>query len=139
MMAETTATTEFIVAILGAGGISAVGAAIVTGYFSKRKLGAEATEIITKAAASVVVQLNGQLQRATQEVERANRSMERMRNEHRAERLADKDRHRGELQDIQSVLQLHVAWDQNATVELRKLGVELPPVPPLLPPRLMKG
>lgn len=125
-------TTEIIVAALGAGGVGAIGAAIITGFFSKRKLGAEAAEIITKAAAGVVTQLRDELTRANDQLTRQREEQERI-------VMAIKRDHEIELEDVRAVLQLHVAWDTLALTELSKIGINLPPVPPLLPPRLQKG
>lgn len=116
-----------LVAILGVGGLSAVIAAIVTGIFSKRKLGAEATEIITKAAAGVVTSLQSEL-------DRARTSRETQQAEH-ADAIAKLTAsHARELEEVRRVLQLHVAWDAIAIAKLGELGVQLPPAPPLLPP-----
>lgn len=116
-----------LAALLGAGGMGAIFAAIVTGLFSKRKLGAEATEIITKAAAGVVTNMQAEIDRQVQ------------RNEELVQRhVADMDRvmsdHAKELDDVRRVLQLHVAWDAIAIAKMAEVGVELPPAPPLLPP-----
>lgn len=118
---------ELIVAILGAGGLGAILAAIVTGLFSKRKLGAEATEIITKAAAGVVTNLQAEIDRqvkARQEDAAAHRDA--------TERLIAS--HNREMAEVRRVLQLHVAWDAIAIARLGDMGVVLPPAPPLLPP-----
>lgn len=128
----TDATSQIIVAALGAGGVGAIGAAIITGFFSKRKLGAEAAEIITKAAAGVVTQLERQIERLTKQGEEQQQRHERV-------VMRIKSDHEAELNDVRAVLQLHVAWDTMALTELAKIGVDLPPVPPLLPPRLQKG
>lgn len=126
------ATTELIVAALGAGSVGAVIAAVVTGLFSKRKLGAEAAEIITRAASGVVKDIEAQLARARQQLTEE-------RDLHQRQMMAVQRDHELELTDIRAVLQLHVAWDTLALAELSKIGVDLPPVPPLLPPRLNKG
>jgi hypothetical protein len=118
-----------IVAILGAGGLGAIVAAIVTGLFSKRKLGAEATEIITKAAAGVVTSLQGELARSE-----AARQVQQASYLHEIEKI--KADHAAEMDDVRRVLQLHVAWDAIAIAKMGELGVTLPPAPPLLPPRL---
>jgi len=120
--------TELVVAILGAGGLGAILAAAITGLFSKKKLGAEATEIITKAAAGVVTNLQAEIDRqvllrqeqATKHVQVIDQIM-------RA--------HQTEMEDVRRVLQLHVAWDAIAIARMSEFGVDLPPAPPLLPPR----
>jgi hypothetical protein len=45
--------TELLIALLSAGGATIIGA-FVNAYFNRRKLGAEATQIITQAAAGTV-------------------------------------------------------------------------------------
>ena len=121
---------ELIVAILGAGGMGAIFAAIVTGLFSKRKLGAEATEIITKAAAGVVTNLQAEIDRQvkarTDDATTHRETMDRL--------IAS---HNREMAEVRRVLQLHVAWDALAIARLGDLGVSLPPAPPLLPPTLV--
>lgn len=136
---------DLVVGLLGGGGIAAIISAIVTGLFSKKKLGADAAEIITKAAAGVVQELTEQA--ARNKVENAEQ-IARMKIEH-AEELARrdvqhqaivtqmqkmKDDHEAEREEVRRVLQLHVAWDAIALAKLADVGVDLPPVPPLTPP-----
>lgn len=116
-----------IAALLGAGGLGAIVAAIVTGLFSKRKLGAEATEIITKAAAGVVTNMQAEIDRQVARNEDLLKTHEAAMN-----RLVES--HDREMEDVRRVLQLHVAWDAIAIAKLGELGVKLPPAPPLLPP-----
>jgi hypothetical protein len=120
--------SAILVAILGTGGMSAIVGAIITGAFSKRKLGAEATEIITKAAAGVVTNLEA-------EITRQKSLNEELVSDHRShiERLMAS--HAEEIREFRRVLQLHVAWDAIAIAEMAKVGIKLPPAPPLLPAR----
>jgi acyl transferase domain-containing protein len=120
--------TETIVALLGGGGIAAIISAIVAGLFSKKKLGAEATEIITKAAAGVVTNLQA-------EIDRQVRARETQALEHTVATAALLASHARELDEVRRVLQLHVAWDLMAIAKLQELGIQMPPAPPLLPPR----
>lgn len=124
--ASGNATTQFIIAILGAGGFGAIVAAIVTGLFSKKKLGAEAAEIISKAAAGVVTNLEAELTRQVKARESAQR-------EHDAQMAKLAAAHVGEREEWRRVLQLHVAWDAIAIAKMAEFGVNLPPTPPLLP------
>lgn len=121
-----------VAALLGAGGLGAIVAAVVTGLFSKRKLGAEATEIITKAAAGVVTnmqaEIDRQMARNKELVERHERDMGRVMTDHKRE-----------VEDMRRVLQLHVAWDTIAIAKMAEVGVDLPPAPPLLPPGPHQG
>lgn len=113
--------------ILGTISSSAVVAAIVTGLFSKRKLGAEATEIITKAAAGVVTNMQA-------EIDRQVHRNEELVTQHQLEMAAMAARHEREMSEVRQVLQLHVAWDLIAIAKMKDLGIDLPPAPPLLPP-----
>lgn len=120
------AGAELVIGLLGGGGIASIAAAIVAGLFSKRKLGAEATEIITKAASGVVERLEA-------EVHRVERAREDAALQHRLDMAAVMEAHDQEMADVRRVLQLHVAWDAIAIARLGELGVDLPPAPPLLP------
>lgn len=119
---------EVVVAVLGAGGFGAILAAIVTGLFSKRKLGAEATEIITKAAAGVVTNLESEIKR--QVILREDMAVS-----HKQALASLMASHAEEIEEFRRVLQLHVAWDAIAIAKLGELDVRLPPAPPLLPAR----
>lgn len=119
-------SATILAAVLGAGGLGAILAAIVTGLFSKRKLGAEATEIITKAAAGVVTNLQEELVRQ----QAVNTAMV-VRHTNAMDALVES--HAAELEEVRRVLQLHVAWDAIAIAKMAEVGVELPPAPPLLP------
>lgn len=119
-------STDLIVGLLGGGGLAAIAAAVITGLFSKRKLSAEATEIITKAASGVVERLEA-------EVHRVERAREDAALQHRLDMAAVMEAHDQEMADVRRVLQLHVAWDAIAIARLGELGIDLPPAPPLLP------
>lgn len=119
---------DILIAILGTGGATGIIAAIVTGLFSKRKLGAEATEIITKAAAGVVTNMQA-------EIDRQVKRNDDLTTEHRAAMRNLIASHEEEITEMRRVLQLHVAWDTIAIAKIAELGVQLPPAPPLLPPR----
>lgn len=119
--------TETIVALLGGGGIAAIISAVVAGLFSKKKLGAEATEIITKAAAGVVTNMQAEIDRQV----RARQDQAVAHHEAMTALMASHDR---EIEDIRRTLQLHVAWDTFAVAKLAEVGISLPPIPPLLPP-----
>ena len=118
---------ETIVALLGGGGIAAIISAIVAGLFSKKKLGAEATEIITKAAAGVVTNMQAEIDR--QVLARQDQAVA-----HHEAITSMMASHEREIEDIRRTLQLHVAWDVMAIAKLRELGLDMPPTPPLLPP-----
>lgn len=117
---------ELVIGLLGGGGVSAIVAAIIAGLFSKRKLGAEATEIITKAAAGVVTNLQTEIDRQVKAREDATM-------QHRLDMAAVMEAHDTEMVEVRRVLQLHVAWDEMVKAICAQHGIELPPVPPLLP------
>ena len=125
-------SAALVAALLGVGGLGAIVAAIVTGLFSKRKLGAEATEIITKAAAGVVTNMQA-------EIDRQVRRNEDLIAQHIAEMTQMRADHQREKEEVRRVLQLHVAWDAIAIAKLADLDIELPPAPPLLPPDASHG
>lgn len=130
--------TNLTLAILGSAGVGAILAALVNGLFSKRKLGAEATEMITNAAASVVKNMQADLDRQvaanTRLVTENQQHVEALVAEHREQMQALANSHAAEMEQVRRVLQLHVAWDAIAIAKLNDLGVDLPPAPPLLPP-----
>lgn len=104
-------------------GIGGVLAAVVTGLFSKRKLSADATKIITEAASGVVAELRTELSRAavanallTGKVE-AGQQVQASQQEH--------------LRSIDQAVAMHVLWDRQAYRALRDSGIELPEPPPL--------
>lgn len=139
-------TTTLIIAVLGTGGLSAIIAAAITGLFSKRKLGAEATKIIADAAATVVTDLRQSLtdQKALVVTNNAEHAalVVKLTAEHAAALMANEDKmremsrsHADELEEYRRTLQQHVAWDVLVIAKMADVGVELPPAPPLLPAR----
>lgn len=130
ILAETasanSATATTVVAVLAALGVGSVVTAVVTGLFSKRKLGAEATEIITNAASSVVKTLENQLARSERQCREDQVKHERQMNEMATAHIRERDEWR-------KVLQLHVAWDALAISKLAELHLQMPPTPPLTP------
>lgn len=119
-------TSEYIITALGAGGLGAIAAATIAGLFSKRKLGAEATEIITKAASSVVERLEAELRRNAED-------RDLLRAEHTSEIASLRADFGRQREAWRRVLQLHIAWDAIAIAKLDELGVNLPPAPPITP------
>ena len=126
------ATIATVLAAVGFGGILT---SIVTGLFTKKKTGAEAAEIITRAASGVVTNLE-------KDIARQRADMDELIKAQREER----DRHREEMEQItraivlereenRKVLAQHVAWDAAAAAALNEHGIKVGPVPPLLPER----
>lgn len=122
--ASSGSNTPVLIATLTAGAFGAVIAAMVTGLFTKRKLGAEATEIITKAAASVVTNLQG-------EVARQEHVNEMLVTAHRTEILDLIAKHDAALARVSRVLNLHMAWDAIAVAKLAEAGIEIEEPPTL--------
>lgn len=121
-------STQILIAALGAGGFGAIIAAIVTGLFSKKKLGSEATEIITRAASGVVTSIEAELARAQKA-----RTDDRTNFDKELEAL--KGAHAREIEEVRRFLQAHVAWDFMMSAKLEEHGITgMPKPPPLLPP-----
>jgi hypothetical protein len=116
---------DVIVQLLGSVVLAAVAGAIINGIINRRKLGAEATEIITKAASGVVERLESEIARVTRDRDNL---QERVRS---LEIREETDR---------AVLQLHAAWDHMAVQRLAEFGItDLPQPPPLSPPPLSRS
>jgi hypothetical protein len=111
--------SDVVVQLLGSVVLAAIAGAIINGIINRRKLGAEATEIITKAASGVVERLEAELTRVNGDNRRLRERISTL--EYREET----DR---------AVLQLHAAWDHLAVQKLQELGINLPAPPPLSPP-----
>ena len=139
--------TEILVAILGTASVAAVFGAVVTGLFNRRKLGAEATQVITEAAKGVVERIQAELDRKTAdfsrererftvEVQELRAAHKRQAEEFTAELEARETRWRRIEEDWRQALQLHAAWDALA---VQHAGSALPSVPPLYPPQKVTG
>lgn len=101
---------------LASAAVGAVGVAIVNGIFSKRKMSADATDIITKAASGLVERLESENAR----VIASNAA------------LSSKVEGVQRAQQAQSeVLAIHAFWDRQAVDVLRDQGIDLPEPPPL--------
>jgi hypothetical protein len=115
---------DVVVQLLGSVVLAAVAGAIINGIINRRKLGAEATEIITKAASGVVERLEAELTRVTGDNTRLRERIQTL------EIREETDR---------AVLQLHAAWDHMAVQRLMECGItDLPQPPPLSPPPLSR-
>lgn len=125
--------TTTLFQLLGAGGFAAVLTAVVQGLFSRKRLGADATQIIQKAASGVVVDLERQVAAKAHmitELETQVAGLE-SREDALEQRVRELER---SLEESRTVNQMHVAWDFLAFQELEKKGTHLPPPPPLSPP-----
>lgn len=97
-------------------GIGAVIATIIGGLITRRKLSAEATKIITDAAAGVVTTMRADRDEDREEI-RA------LKAENRAQAT--------ELREQGRVLEVHSTWDRQAYDALQLQGINLPAPPPL--------
>lgn len=112
--------------LLGSAAVGAVLVAMITGLFSKRKLSAEATDIITKAASGVVERLEEENARVI------------LSNTHLSQRVEAQQTSVDEMKRTQrqqgEALAIHAFWDNQAVEALRAQGIDLPPPPPLNTP-----
>lgn len=97
---DGSAIVTILVSLFGAGTIGV----IINALISRRKIGADATQVITQAAASLVSSTTGRLEA----VER-------------------------ELTAIRSSARKHEAWDRQVVRQLRAAGLEVADPPPLIP------
>lgn len=114
-------TGGLVLQLLGSAAVASIIGAIINGILNRKKLGAEATEIITKAASGVVADIrsdNERLRSRVGELEFAASEWE-----------VEKD-------EWKAVLTLHAAWDLMATAAVNNAipPIELPPPPPLTSP-----
>ena len=114
-------SAQIVIALLSTGSLAAIAGAIVTGVFNRKRLGADATEIITRAASSVVERIEDENERLRKEI---------------AELQADRAILREMIEDHTKVLQLHAAWDALAVAKLREHDIlDLPDPPPMYHPK----
>jgi hypothetical protein len=128
-----TSSVTLMVAVLTALGIGSIVSAIITGFYSKRKLGADAAQAITNAAANVTTLIERRLVESQAEVDKSKELMKHMVEAHHAELTKMAEAHAFERTEMRRVLQLHVAWDAIAIARMAEFGVELPPAPPVTP------
>jgi hypothetical protein len=132
---------------LATGGFAVVLAAIINAVQSRRKISAEATEIITKAASGVVERLQAEADRhvTAMRLKEANilALQERIRHLEAHEVQHDLDRRSwaDERSEWHEYLQAHVAFDYMMIERLRATGAkDVPAPPPLYPPtRRVRG
>lgn len=113
-----------LIAVIGAVGVLA--GAIVTGIFNKRKLTADASKIITDAAAGVVELLRGENTRVLAEVAQVRQEVVSVRQENEVMRA--------DAVQLHEIAAVHASWDRQAFDELAKHGINLPTPPPLFAP-----
>ena len=126
---------DSLLPLLGSGAVGAVIVAIIGAVTGRRKLGAEATEILTKAAGGMVERLEADNKRLRDADEAKTTKIDEL--EHRVDDLEDEQRAwEREREDWLRVLQVHAAWDTLAIATLREAHppIDLPDPPPLTPP-----
>lgn len=143
-------STETIVTLFAALCTGGAIAALITGLFSKKRMGADAAKIITEAASGVVTTVTQELarQRAANEQlivsHAANLAARNVRHEQEMAALQTKHSedvralvgsHADEMEEMRRTLQLHASWDAIVRARLGDHGIDLPPAPPLLPAR----
>ena len=126
------ATIVTVLAAVGAGGIIT---AIVSGMFTKKKTGAEAAEIITRAASGVVTNLEKEMLRGRKDIDELIEASREERERHREEMSRVARAGILEREAWREVLAQHVAWDSAAAAALNEHGIQVGPVPPLMPSR----
>jgi hypothetical protein len=105
-----------VLQLLGSGALGALLLAVVNGIFSKRKLSAEATNIITKAASGVVERLEKENTRQSARLE---------------SQQATIDSHARLLRQQGEAIAIHAFWDNQAFTVAKDHGIDLPEPPPL--------
>lgn len=118
-MADDSSLAFGVIASLGSAGF--IGA-VVNGVINRRKLGAEATDLITRAASTIVDRLEAENIRLAGRV----LALEQQAAGHDAN--LRKVRH-----DLRNELQMHTQWDFEAVAALSAAGVDFALPPPLLP------
>ena len=135
-------TREALITVLVSSGLATIVVAVINAVATRRKLGSEATKIITDAAGGFVTtiqqdneRLRAQAARDAQRIEVLERRVDEFETfeRHLASREAEWDRQRRELD---RALQSHAAWDRAAIAKLKSATppIHLPTPPPLIPP-----
>lgn len=121
--AESTNSAQLIFQFLSSGAVVAVITVMITGVVNRKRLGAEATSIITQAAGGMVKTL--QDDNARLRVEQAT-----MRVERDAQEARERER---DIRDdqLRKALERHEQWDRLVTVMLREAGLDVPTPPTL--------
>lgn len=121
--------------VLISGALASVVGTVISVMANRKKLGAEATEVITKAASGVVANFEKDNERLrtsdrdkTAQISNLEDRVDDLENEQRA--------WEHEREDWLRVLQLHAAWDALAIAKLREAmpPIDLPDPPPLRAP-----
>lgn len=124
-----------IVTVLASVGVGGIIASIVSGLFTKKKTGAEAAEIITRAASGVVTNLEKEMLRQREDLDELIQASREERQRHKEEMSHIARAGILEREAWREVLAQHVAWDSAAAVALNERDIKIGPVPPLMPSR----
>ena len=106
------------IAVLGSSVLASILGAIVAGFFNRRKLGADATQVLTDAASGVVQRLEEENKR----IIASNRDL--------AKRVSDLEQ---EMRKMTAAITVHQDWDRRAARKLRANGIQIEDPPPLSP------
>lgn len=124
--AEGASSAQLIFQFLSSGAVVAVITVMITGVVNRKRLGAEATSIITQAAGGMVKTL--QDDNARLRVEQATMRVERDEQEVRERERDLRDK------QLRKALERHEQWDRLVTVMLREAGLDVPTPPTLTAP-----
>lgn len=125
---DNAALVQVLASVLG----STVLVSLITAYLNRKKLGAEATDIITQAATGVVNQFKEDNARLRQQADRDRQERAELRGRLDELELAER-RREWELHQLREQLQVHAAFDYLAIDKLREVGIDIGEAPPLMP------
>lgn len=120
--------SKLVLAVLSSGAIGA----IIAGFFQHRKLGADATEVITKAAASMVDTMQGRMDQQAEEITELSKKVRAQDDEIR--KLRDRDREHQAFKRSSIIRgERHTRWDKDLVEVVRELDPtrEIADPPPL--------
>lgn len=126
------ATVATVLAAVGFGGILT---SIISGFFTRKKTGAEAAEIITRAAAGTVENLQKSMDRQRDDIDELIKAQREERERHHEEVARIARAIVLEREEWREVLAQHVSWDSAAVAALNAHGIQVGPVPPVIPTR----
>ncbi len=131
--------SALMIQVLGTMLGSTVLVSLLTAYLNRRKLGAEATDLITKAATGVVGNVTADNDRLRAEAVKRDERIAEL--EGRLDRMELRERqHYADMMSIRETLQEHAEYDSRMLSRLEELDpqarVVFRQVPPLLPPHL---
>lgn len=115
---------QIVFQFLSSGAVVAVITAMITGVINRKRLGAEATSIITQAAGGMVKTLQDDNARL-----RAEYATMRIERDEQEDRERERDRRDEQLR---KALEAHGEWDRQVAAMLRGAGLDVPPPPTLI-------